>query len=61
MSRSKMHSSLGFLNVLLSHMDIVRVNQYHSYRKILARATLQVLSVSLSLVRENPFLQFVHT
>lgn len=51
-----MHSSLGFLNVLLSPRDILRVNQYDRYRKILARATLQVLSVSWSLLRENSFL-----
>lgn len=38
-----MHSSFGFLNTIMSQRDIVRVNQNHSYRKLLARATVEVL------------------
>ena len=47
MSGFKMHSSLGFLNIVVSHEDIVRVNQYQSYGKLLARATLEVLVTNI--------------
>lgn len=39
----KMHCRLGFLNIVVSHKDIVTVSQYHRYRKILARATQELL------------------
>lgn len=52
-----MHCRLGFLNIVVSHKDIVTVSQYHRYRKLLARATQELLFTDIfELVKERePF------